>query len=306
MTYQPNTTVETALRSLDAESQAFIQTLLHAARSTTQPTLAPQPSLAVLKPAKPETYHGLHEPSSPTPDTWLFQMKQYIELQQNDPDHSIRFAATFLQGNALLWWRNLRSNIPSTWDAFSFALTQEFQPIDATRAARNLLADLTQTHSVAEYTAAFRILALSIPDLSPAETLHRYIFNLKPKTRMEVEIRNPRNLEEATHIANLYDTITFNRNSHQPNVTHLQANRTPTVHHTSTTTTPMDLSAVASLVTRRLPKLTPAEYDHLKATGGCFRCRQKGHLAQNCTTYKNRVNAISTVATTSSENNHPQ
>src|ERR1700685_4066448 len=97
-------------------------------------------------------------------------------------------------------------------------------------------------------------------------------------------------LEEATHIANLYDTITFtNKNSYQPNTTHLQANGTPTLHQTSSTTTPMDLSAVTSLVTSRLPKLTPAEYNHLKATGGCFHCRQKGHLAQNCATYKNQV-----------------
>ena len=194
MTFQLTPTVETALQGLDTESQEFIQTLLHAARSTVQPILVPQPilvsqpNLVPLKSAKPETYHGLREPSSPTPDTWLFQMKQYIKLQQHNPDHSIRFAATFLQGNALLWWRNLGSNLPSTWEAFSVALTQEFQPIDATRAARNQLANLVQTHSVAEYTAAFRILALTIPDLSPAETLHRYIFNLKPKTRMEVEI----------------------------------------------------------------------------------------------------------------------
>jgi hypothetical protein len=312
MTFQPTTTVETALRGLDTEAQTFIQTLLHAARSTAQPTLAPtQPTLTPLKSAKPETYHGEREASSPTPDTWLFQMKQYIELQRHDPDHEIRFAATFLQGNALLWWRNLGSNIPSNWDTFAIALSQEFQPIDATRAARNQLATLVQTHSVAAYTAAFRILALSIPDLSPAETLHRYIFNLKPKTRMEVEIRTPTTLDEATHIANLYDTITFNtKNSYPSNATHSQANRTSTPYQTSSTATPMDLSAVASLVTRRLSKLTPAEYDHLKTTGGCFRCRQRGHLAQNCPTYKNRINALSTrsgeVAATSSENTHPQ
>jgi Ty3 transposon capsid-like protein len=313
MTFQPTPTVETALRGLDTESQEFIQTILHAARSTAQrtlvpqPILVPQPSVIPLKSAKPETYHGVREAPSMTPDTWLFQMKQYIELQQHNPDYSVRFAATFLQGNALLWWRSLGSNIPTTWDTFSVALSQEFQPIDATRTARNQLANLFQTHSVTEYTAAFRTLALSIPDLSPAETLHRYIFHLKPKTRLEVEIRNPMTLEEATHIANLYDTITFaNKNSYQVNTTHLQANRTPTLHQTSSTTTAMDLSAVASLVTRRLPKLTPAEYDHLKATGGCFRCRQKGHLAQNCTTYKNRVNALSTVATTNAENTYPQ
>src|ERR1700733_2738929 len=140
-----------------------------------------------LKSAKPETYHGVHEASNLTPDTWLFQMKQYIKLHKQNLDLAIPFAATFLQGNALLWWRNLGSHIPSMWDTFAAALIKEFQPIDATQAARNQLANLAQTHSVSKYTAAFQILALSIPDLSPAETLHHYIFNLKPKTRMEVE-----------------------------------------------------------------------------------------------------------------------
>ena len=306
MTFLPTAAVETTLRGLDPEAQLYIQTLLHAARSPAQPTLVP------LKSAKPETYHGVHEASNLTPDTWLFQMKQYIELHHHDPDDAIPFAATYLQGNALLWWRKL-THIPSTWDAFCDALTKEFQPIDATRAARNTLANLVQTHSVSEYTAAFRILALAIPDLSLAETLHHYTFNLKPKTRMEVEICNPTTLEEATHIANLYDTIAFNtKNPYQPNTTYLPANQMPTLRQTQTSTTaiPMDLSAVAALVTKRLPKLTPAEYDHLKATGGCFRCRQRGHLAQNCPVYRNRVNALSTrseeIATISSENTHPQ
>ena len=62
---------------------------------------------------------------------------------------------------------------------------------------------------------------------------------------MEVEIQNPLNLEEATHIANLYDTITFNtRNPYQANPTYLQVTRP--LNQTSAATTPMDLSAIAT------------------------------------------------------------
>ena len=37
---------------------------------------------------------------------------------------------------------------------------------------------------------------------------------------------------------------------------------------------PMELDAIT--------KLTPAERERLRKMGGCFRCRQSGHLARNC------------------------
>lgn len=90
MTFQPTATVETNLPGLDTETQAFIQTLLQAAQNPAQPNLTP------LKLAKPETYYGSRKASSPTPDTWLFQMKQYVRLQNQNPDHAIPFSATYL------------------------------------------------------------------------------------------------------------------------------------------------------------------------------------------------------------------
>jgi len=90
-------------------------------------------------------------------------------------------------------------------------------------------------------------------------------------------------------------------------------NGLPTLNHNQTplTPTPMDLSVIATPTpARRLAKLTPAEYDYLKSTGGCFRCRQGGHLAQNCPTYRSHVNALSTrhneAAITNPENYLPQ
>jgi len=125
MSFQPTTTVTATLQALDPEAQAFIQTLLQAAQSSMQPNL---PS---LKSVKPDTYHGLREVSAPTPDAWLFQMKQYLELHKQNLNQAIHFAATFLRGNALLWWRNIASAAPHIWTTLATALTKEFQPIDA-------------------------------------------------------------------------------------------------------------------------------------------------------------------------------
>ena len=90
MTFQPTPVVEATLQGLDTDVLAFIHTLLQAARSSTQANLIP------LKSAKPETYYGLCEASALTPDAWLFQMRQYIELHNQSLDHAVPFAATFL------------------------------------------------------------------------------------------------------------------------------------------------------------------------------------------------------------------
>ena len=91
---------------------------------------------------------------------------------------------------------------------------------------------------------------------------------------MEVEIRNPTTLDEATHIANLYDTITFsNKVVPQPTYANHETSIIPTLNHAQPipSITPMDLSVISiPRTSRRLPRLTPAEYDQLKAQGGCF------------------------------------
>ena len=91
---------------------------------------------------------------------------------------------------------------------------------------------------------------------------------------MEVEIQNPTTQDEATHIANLYDTITFsNKVVQQPTYATHETSIIPTSGHAQPipSITPMDLSVVSTpRTTRRLPRLTPAEYDQLKAQGSCF------------------------------------
>jgi hypothetical protein len=90
MTFQPTNAVAMQLQSMDPDTQAFVQTLLEAAQRP------PPPSQLLLKPAKPETYQGLRDPTALTPEAWLFQMKQYLEVYNQNPDHAITFAATFL------------------------------------------------------------------------------------------------------------------------------------------------------------------------------------------------------------------
>ena len=48
---------------------------------------------------------------------------------------------------------------------------------------------------------------------------------------------------------------------------------------------------IARVAATPLPKLTAAEKTRCRKLGLCFKCRQKGHIAQNCPTIKNQENS---------------
>lgn len=115
-----------------------------------------------LKPNTPETNDGRRDIL--TVNTWIFKVEQYLELSQlnapNNPisdENQIRLASTFLKGPAAIWWYNNVSsgNVPSTWNDFKYAVSQEFIPRDHSKRARDRLRNLKQTKSVAKYLDDF-------------------------------------------------------------------------------------------------------------------------------------------------------
>ena len=95
------------------------------------------------------------------------------------------------------------------WHAFKYALQDQFKPVNSVKTARDKLVKLQQRKSVQEYAAQFRSLVLEIPGISEDEKLDRFIRGLKENTRMEVECKEPNNLNDAIKIADRYDSIAF-------------------------------------------------------------------------------------------------
>ena len=100
-------------------------------------------------------------------------------------------------------------------------------------------------------------------------------------------MQQPATLAAAETLAERVDAVTFrptNRNT---------GPRQNYGHRTPGGPIPMELDAIS--------KLTPAERDRLRRTGGCFRCRQAGHLARDCplpNRQNPRINAIEQDETT--------
>ena len=165
-----------------------------------------------VKAAKPKTYNGS---VGSDPDVWLFQFNQYSDIAGVPINTRAKLAATYLEGKAATWWRNLvmqtvdhnADNI--TWQAFQNELINMFKPVNSKKIARDKLAVLKQTNSVAKYNFDFTQLCLEINDISESEKLDKYIRGLKDRVRVEVELAEPTALAQAMSKAQRIDNITY-------------------------------------------------------------------------------------------------
>jgi Ty3 transposon capsid-like protein len=188
-----------------AEIAAFVQQQVQAA-------LASQQRPVSIKPATPRSYSG---DKGADPEVWLFQYEQCARLYNLTDAEKVDHAATYLEGAAATWWRSValasdRSGSPRpAWDSFKAQLITLFKPVNASKVARDRLAELKQTGAVFRYNTDFNRLVLEAGNVSAEEQLHRYIRGLKPKIRVEVELADPQTVHAAMEKAQRIDTITW-------------------------------------------------------------------------------------------------
>lgn len=226
---------------------------------------------------KPKPYDG--KAITGAVENFLFDCEQYFGATNiQDADRRILFAASQLEGVAKTWWRYQVEQVQRgfvapvvTWQDFRGVLTSRFQIINAVRVARDRLAELRQISSVRSYVTQFQNVLMQISEVHEGEALDRFIRGLKPRTKMEVTMREPTGLEEAMRMAERYDSLvstTFSRpRPHQV---------MQTLHTRPDEAVPMEVDAIQ----RRT--LTNADRERLRQNGGCFYCRQLGHRIAEC------------------------
>ena len=131
--------------------------------------------------------------------------------------------------------------------------------------------NLRQRTSVTDYANQFSGLLLEVPEMHPADAVYRFVKGLKPQIRLHVELQRPTTVNDAIRLAQAADSALYFTRPTYP------VNR-PTPPPTYMGPQPMQLGALALP-----PKLSPAERERLFRERKCFRCRQPGHLAQECT-----------------------
>lgn len=262
-----------------------------------------------LRVESPPTFHGNR--TGPKVGLWLFHLRQYFETLNMQENVTVAYAATLLRENAMVWWRShveqadrkLVERI-STWQAFCAAIQAEFQPINTVKIARDRLAELRQRNSVQAYAYEFRNIVADIPGMTEDEKVDKFVRGLKDRTRQEVDIRDPRTLDEAVRIADRYDSISFQA--------HKKATSKAVVQRTGPT--PMELDAVrmqeyqrANLNTEtsvnrprnRIARSTDASFsarnsnDENGSRNSCFKCGRVGHFKKQCPLYRRMVAKVS-------------
>jgi len=151
----------------------------------------------------PDTYHGK---AKEDPYDWFFELDCFFEVATDIATPAVRllFAASLLRGDALKWWRLLKSSPRDPgfgYYHFKATLLARFRTTDPVRDARDPLASLKQTKSVRASSSAFRTTVLSIPDLSSAEALDRYLRGRNSTIKVQAMLHAPKTLEDAMRFA---------------------------------------------------------------------------------------------------------
>jgi hypothetical protein len=154
-------------------------------------------------------------------ETWLFEMNQYLDITSvTKSSQRISVASSYFKESALQWWVNqchhAFSPIDSwTWQQFTTAVRDRFQPLAASRTARAQLRNLRQANmSVSDYSHKFLQIVQLITDMSEVDQTELFIYGLRNHLSREVDMKEPRTLQEAMTMAQKVETLLDNHRSH--------------------------------------------------------------------------------------------
>jgi hypothetical protein len=240
-------------------------------------------SMTGTRPRQPDKYHGQRD--FLLLGNWIFSVDQYFVLTDMPVHKQGPFVSTLLRDEALLWYRSSYENwdpaTPLTWDILRNAMRLYFAPPNEDRRLQDEWANLRQYGTVFEYVSVLTALAMRIPGLSQSQILDKFIRGLKPKTRIEVELRDPKTTDEAYRLADRFDRIVYGAN----NTSFLTQNYNRYAP-TSNTRAHADYGEPMQIDTLRPRRFGPKNQS--RAQGLCFTCNKPGHYTAGCPTMMRR------------------
>ena len=187
---------------------------------------------------------------------------------------AFQIAVSYLEDSAHEWFivrQKTDGDSITTWPALKDALVRRFETLNKEKIARDKLAKWKQKKDVATFNQDFLRIVLDIPNISIEEQIDRYTRGLKPYIWKELCTKDYEALNDAMRDAERVESAHRRLGAPPP-----RSHGKESGNGTPTGTTPMDIGNI------QLKKLTPAEKEQCRKEGKCFRCRQKGHLANKC------------------------
>ncbi|GKC33354.1 transposon ty3-G gag-pol polyprotein [Tanacetum coccineum] len=143
--------------------------------------------------------------SGDDPTGWIYQAEQYFDFQKVASEDQVQLASFHLDGIALQWHRwHTKTRGPLTWQEFTKALLTRFGPTDYDDASE-ALHRLKQVTTVAAYQESFERLSNRVDGLPESFLVGCFIGGLKEEIRLEVKLKNPRQLVDAIGVARVVE-----------------------------------------------------------------------------------------------------
>jgi Retrotransposon gag protein/Zinc knuckle len=241
--------------------------------------------LSGTRPRQPDKYHGQRD--FLLLGNWIFSVDQYFILTDMPVQKLGPFVSTLLRDEVLLWYRSSYETwdpkIPLTWEILCAAMREHFAPPNEDPPLQDEWTNLRQQGTVFEYVSVLTALAMRIPGLSQTLILDKFIRGLKPKTRIEVELRDPKTPDEAYRLADRFDRIVYGVKS----TSFLMQNYSPTLNANDTNADygePMHIDALRSRQPgpKNFRQTHSRNFQQPRTQGLCFACSKLGHIAANC------------------------
>ena len=181
---------------------AAVQAQLEAAQAPQQAAqpaaIVPPPPMVIadhgavaIKLAKPPKFHGDTIDPKPAVNIWLMVIDNWLNAAGAPEEQKLPMVVKFLGGRAATWWfqrATAGEHAPDTYATFKQAMLTNFKRPNAERYARDRLAALRQTGTVAEYAAELRSILMELPagEVSDMEAYDRFYRDLKPHLAREL------------------------------------------------------------------------------------------------------------------------
>ena len=201
-------------------------------------------------------------------------INSYVRYEQNP--QVLNVAVSYLQGSAHEWWLGYQQTDEgrqvTTWPQLQQALIGRFEILNKIKIAQGKLARWRQIKDVPAYNEDFQKILLDIPNITMEEQLDRYARGLKSYIWKELCTKEYNSLGELMEDAERVEMAHRRFGRTTPKIGPSEKPGPPKI----TKPVPMDIGNI------QLEKLTPVERDQCRKEGRCFRCREKGHMANKC------------------------
>ena len=176
-----------------------------AQRSLTAAAAAPEQSRFARKEPRSQDLREYDGAAGVKLDEWLQELALAADLYELNARETVKFAASRLRGAALQWWLALDAQervAVMDASALAAALRARFQPVTASRTAREQLDKLQQgSRHINDYIADFQRLHTLLPTMGQEDALYAFERGLRRDLSEKLRMQGVATLREAIAMA---------------------------------------------------------------------------------------------------------